>query len=159
MTAEFLERLRQEAEAKEREESAFRRDSRRRLEGLEAERTRLFRRYNFLNDLAAAAAAASDADTAIAVQLARASAETGWSEARTGYEEMRDRLRPLAQAICAAVRPKDDLERPDDASDAAKVDAVTAFDEFESWYRGKFGEAFLDLLGRPAPSFQPLVDF
>ena len=70
MTTEFLEQLRQEAEAKEREEVGYRHDSRRRLGALEAERTRLFRRYNFLKDMTAAAAAQAEAATGISAQLA-----------------------------------------------------------------------------------------
>jgi hypothetical protein len=155
MTAEFLELLRQAAEAKEREEAGYRRESRRRLEALEAERTRLFRRYNFLKDMAAVAAAQADAAAGIGAQLALAAAETGWNEARTGYEEMRERLRPVAAAIHEAAHPSG-------ATDGAvpiPADVVAAFDEFETWYREKFGQDFLDLLGRPAPTFQPLVDF
>jgi hypothetical protein len=153
MTAEFVEQLRQAAEAKEREETAYRRESRKRLEGLEAERTQLFRRFNFLKEMAAAAAAQTDAAIGIETQLALAAAETGWSEARTGYAEMRERLRPVAVAVHAAVHP------PAEGARAALPDAVVAFGEFEVWHREKFGQDFLDLLGRPASTFQPLVDF
>ena len=151
MTAEFLERLRRDADAKQQEEAAYRQESRRRLQLLESERTTISRRYNFLKDLANAAAA-SGADAGVAAQLALAAAETGWSEARTGYEEMREHLRPVAAAIQAAMYPADDGGETAD-------DAVAAFAEFETWHREKFAQEFLDLLGRPAPTFQPLVDF
>jgi hypothetical protein len=155
MSAEFLEQLRQAAEAMEREEAEFRRQSRRRLEGLEAARTQLYRRFNFLKDMAAAAALQTEAASGIEALLALATAETGWSAARTGYEEMRERLRPVAAAIQEAAHPAAA------AADAAAVpiDVVATFAEFETWHREKFSQDFLDLLGRPAPTFQPLVDF
>jgi hypothetical protein len=151
MTAEFLERLRRDADAKQQEEAAFRQESRRRLQVLEAERTTLSRRYNFLKDLADAAIA-NGAEAGVAAQLALAAAETGWNEARTGYEEMREHLRPVAAAIQAAMFPSDDGGK-------TVHDVVAAFAEFEDWHRAKFAEEFLDLLGRPAPTFQPVVDF
>ena len=151
MTIEFLERLRRDADAKQQEEAAYRQESRRRLEQLEAERARVSRRYNFLKDLASAAAA-SGAEAGVAAQLALAAAETGWNEARIGYEEMRQNLRPVAAAIQAAIHPADGGGEMAD-------DAVAAFAAFEAWYRERFGQEFLDLLGRPAPTFQPLVDF
>jgi hypothetical protein len=42
---------------------------------------------------------------------------------------------------------------------AAAGDIPSALAGFEAWYRERFGQEFLDLLGRPSPSFQPLVDF
>lgn len=153
MQADFLERLQRDAEAKEREEAEFRRASRLRLESLGTERTSLYRRYNFLKDMAAAAAEHSKAEAGIAAQLSVAAAETGWSEARTGYDEMRERLAPVAAAIHARLHPAEE------AGTAPPADAVAAFADFETWHRQKFGQEFLDLLGRPAPTFQPLVDF
>jgi len=153
MIAMFLERLQRDAEAKEREEAEFRRASRLRLESLGIDRTRLYRRYNFLKDMAAAAADHRDTAAGIAAQLAVAATETGWSEARTGYDEMRERLTPVAAAIHA------DLHPAEESGAAPPADAVAAFADFETWHREKFGQEFLDLLGRPAPTFQPLVDF
>ncbi len=151
MTAEFLERLRRDADAKQQEEATYRQESRRRLQLLESERTTISRRYNFLKDLANAAAA-SGAEAGIAAQLALAAAETGWNESRTGYEELRDHLRPVAASIQAAMYPAE-------VDGETAGDAVAAFAEFENWYREKFAQEFLELLGRPAPTFQPLVDF
>ena len=71
---------------------------------------------------------------------------------------MRERLRPVAAAIHGALHPADD-KAPPDSSEAPAVDVVAAFAAFEAWHREKFGQDFLDLLGRPAPTFQPLVDF
>lgn len=155
MRLEFLDHLRREAETKEREESGYRQESRRRLEGLESERTRLYRRYNFLKDMAAAAAAHPEAKLAVDAQLAHAATETGWSDARLGYDELRERLAPIAAAIHGNLYPPTAEAGPAPIS----IDVVKAFADFEHWHREKFGQEFLDLLGRPAPTFQPLVDF
>jgi hypothetical protein len=152
MTAEFLEPLRREAEARQQEEAAYRQESRRQLEQLETRRARAYRRLNFLTDLVGAAANAANAEAAIAAQLVLAAAETGWSEARAGYDELREHLRPVATAIQAAVEPAEEARSP-------APDPAAALAKLEAWYREKFGQDFLDLLGRPAPTFQPLVDF
>jgi hypothetical protein len=55
MPPDFLDQLRTAAEEIERQESEYRRESRLRLEGLGTERTRAYRRYNLLKDMAAAA--------------------------------------------------------------------------------------------------------
>ena len=65
---------------------------------------------------------------------------------------MREHLRPVAAAIQAAVFPAQ-------GDGETTADAAAAFAEFEAWHREKFAQEFLDLLGRPAPTFQPLVDF
>ena len=72
--ADFLDQLRTAAEEKERRESAYRRESRRLLEGLELERTRAYRRYNLLKDMAEAAAGHSEPQAAIEVISADAPA-------------------------------------------------------------------------------------
>lgn len=149
---DFLEHLRAAAEEKEREESIYRRESRRRLETLESERTRAYRRYNLLKDMAAAAAGHGEAPAGIEAQLAVAAAQSGWSEARSGYAELRERLGPIAAAIHARLHP-------DAAAQAVPSDIPSAFAAFEAWHRERFGQEFLDLLGRPAPTFQSLVDF
>ena len=155
MLPDFLDQLRSAAEEKERQESDYRRESRRRLEGLETERTRAYRRYNLLKDMAATAAEHAELPAGIGAQLAVAAAEAGWSEARTGYAELRERLSPVAALIHERVHP---LATAGTATAAAN-DVPTALAAFEAWYRERFGQDFLDLLGRPAPSFQPLVDF
>src|SRR5215471_18068619 len=98
----FLEQLRCSAEAIEREEAEYRRESRRRLEGIEAERTRAFRRYNLLKDMVAAAQGEL-ADSVVA-QVAVATAESGWSDSRDGYAEVRDHLNSIAALIHAQLR-------------------------------------------------------
>jgi len=155
MPPDFLDQLRTAAEEMERQESEYRRESRLRLEGLAAERTRAYRRYNLLKDMAAAAAEQAEPREGIEVQLAVASGEAGWSEARAGYAELRERLSPVAALIHAYLHPPETAR----AATAAAGDIPGALAGFEAWYRERFGQDFLDLLGRPAPSFQPLVDF
>jgi len=155
MLPDFLDQLRAAAEEKERLESEYRRESRRRLEGLEIERTHAYRRYNLLKDMAAAAAGHAELPAGIEAQLAVAAAEAGWSETRTGYAELRERLRPVAALVHERVHPQ--AAAGTETSVASDVPSTLA--AFEAWYRERFGQEFLDLLGRPAPSFQPLVDF
>jgi hypothetical protein len=155
MPPDFLDQLRTAAEEMERQESEYRRESRLRLEGLGTERTRAYRRYNLLKDMAAAAAEHAAPREGIEAQLAMAAGEAGWSEARAGYTELRERLSPVAALIHERLHP------PSTAGTAisAASDIPGALAGFEAWYRERFGQDFLDLLGRPAPSFQPLVDF
>ena len=155
MPPDFLDQLRTTAEEIERQESEYRRESRLRLEGLGSERTRAYRRYSLLKDMAAAAAKHTELPVGIDAQLAVASAEAGWSEARTGYAELRERLTPIAALVHERVHPP---ETAGTATSAAS-DVPSALAGFEAWYRERFGQDFLDLLGRPSPSFQPLVDF
>ena len=155
MLPDFLDQLRAAAEELERQESDYRRESRHRLEGLETERTRAYRRYNLLKDMSAAAAEHAELPVGIEAQLAVAIAEAGWSEARTGYAELRERLSPIAALIHERVHPPETTG----TTTAAASDVPSALAGFEVWYRERFGQDFLDLLGRPSPSFQPLVDF
>jgi hypothetical protein len=148
----FLDELRCTAEAIEQEEAAYRRESRRRLEGLEIERTRAFRRYNILKDMVAAVR--DEPAASIAAQVAVATTQSGWSDAREGYTDVRDHLNSIATLIHAQ------LQRPAEATSVAlDGDVRAALASFEAWHRERFGMDFLDLLGREAPSFQPLVDF
>jgi len=155
MSPDFLDALREVAEEKERQESQYRRESRRLLETLERERTHAYRRYNLLKDMAAAAAEHAEPQAAVEAQLAVAVAESGWSEARPGYADLRERLKSVAVLIHGRVHPP---ETGEEAASAAG-DVPEAVAGFEAWYRERFGQDFLDLLGRPAPSFQTLVDF
>jgi hypothetical protein len=155
MPVDFLERLRGAAEAREQEESHYRRESRRRLEALEIERTRAYRRYNLLKDMAAAAAEHAELPAGTDAQLAVATAQSGWNETRTAYADLRERLSLVASSIHARMHPPNG----DTGAVPADADVVEVFAAFEAWYRDRFGQDFLDLLGREPPSFQPLVDF
>lgn len=155
MPADFINGLRASAEAIEQEEADYRRESRQRLEALEMARTRAYRRYNLLKDMAGAASEHAELPAGIEAQLAVAAAETGWSEARTGYAELRERLSPVAALIHEHVHPS----AAADSEGPVASDVPGALAGFETWYRERFGQDFLDLLGQPPPSFQPLVDF
>ena len=155
MLPDFLDQLHAAAEELERQEADYRRESRRQLEGLEAARTRAYRRYNLLKYMVAAAAEQAELPAGIEAQLAVAAAEAGWSEARVGYAELRERLSPVAALIHERLHPP---ATPETATSAAN-DVPSAVTGFETWYRERFGQDFLDLLGRPPPSFQALVDF
>jgi len=150
MMAVFLDQLREVAEAKEREEADYRRESRRQLERLESERTRAFRRYNLLKDMVAAVR--PEVTESVAAQVAVAAAESGWGEGREGYAEVHDWLQDLA----ALIHVQSQLSL---ASEGDPSEVTAALTTFEAWHRERFGQDFLDLLGRPTPSFQPLVDF
>jgi hypothetical protein len=152
---DFLDQLRASAEAKERVESEYRQESRRRLESLDRERTHAYRRYNLVKDMAAAAAEHAELPAAVEAQLAVATAESGWSEARSGYAELRERLTAVAVLIHRGTHPAAEEE----TAEPPAGDVPGALAGFEAWHRERFGQDFLDLLGRPAPSFQPLVDF
>src|SRR6185312_15043880 len=141
MSPDFLDALREAAEEKERQESQYRRESRQRLEALERERTLAYRRYNLLKDMAAAAAEHADPAAAVEVQLAVAVAESGWSEARPGYADLRERLKPVAVLIHGRVHPP----APGEQAASAADDIPDAVAGFEAWYRERFGQDFLDL--------------
>ena len=142
MTAAFLDRLRATAEACEREEEGFRRDSRKQLEARVVARVAAYRRYHLLKGMVEIAAGCSTPEEASAAQLDFALGETGWSEADTTYDDVRERLAEVAAATAA---PGEDA-------------AVLAFTRFEAWYRNRFGSEFLDLLERDR-AFLPVVDF
>lgn len=144
MSTPFLDTLREAAEASERQETAFRRDSERRLEALVRARAIAYRRYNLLKAMAQAAAACERHEDAAAAALDLALAETGWSEDDAAYREVRGELAATAAAIAAAP-PADEA-------------VLAAFARFEAWYRERFAGAFLDLLERER-AFLPVVDF
>ena len=105
--------------------------------------------------MAAAAAEHVAPPVGIDAQLAVAAGEAGWSEARAGYAELRERLSPVAALIHERLHPPESVG----TAASATSDIPSALAGFEAWYRERFGQEFLDLLGRPSPSFQPLVDF
>jgi hypothetical protein len=144
MNAAALERLKREAEAREREEEAFRRESRARLEALTAARVAAYRRYHILKGMAGAAASSAAAEEGTAAALDFALAEAGWREDDRAYGEVREKLAPVAEAVASPSQEEDG--------------AIGAFAAFEAWYRERFESGFLDLLERD-PGFLPVVDF
>jgi hypothetical protein len=144
MSISFLDALREAAEASEREETAFRRDSEQRLAAFVQTRVAAYRRYNLLKGMAEAAAACDAPEEREAAALDAALAETGWSEDDAAYGEVRGELAATAAAIAAAP-PMDEA-------------VLQAFTRFEAWYGERFSGAFLDLLERER-AFLPVVDF
>jgi hypothetical protein len=150
MPVTFLDQLREAAEAQARAESDYRDESRRQLAALALERTRAYRRYHLLKELADVAQAEAEAEAAIRAQVALATQETGWSEGAEGYTEVCERLGQVATFIHAALQASDTEERPD---------VPAAFAAFEAWHRERFGGEFLDRVRREASTFHPVVDF
>jgi hypothetical protein len=153
MSAVLLKRLQEMAEACERDEKAFRRDSERRLQALTALRIAAYRRCHLLRGMAAAAAACEAAQVAGVAALEFALNETSWNEDDAAYREVREKLGETAAALqtARAVEGTADEEREADR-------AFEAMLRFEAWYRGRFGNDFLDLL-EIERGFLPVVDF
>jgi len=149
MSAALFACLRETAEACERDEAAFRRDSENRLRAMTALRVAAYRRWHLLRGMAAAAAGCESAADAEAAALDFALAETGWDESDAWYGQVRARLGETAAALAAAGV----------TDEAAAADAVlAAMRDFEAWYRDRFGNAFLDRL-EAERGFLPVVDF
>ena len=153
MSAALFERLRGTAEACERDEAAFRRDSENRLQALTALRVAAYRRWHLLQGMAAAAAGCEATANAIAAALEFALAETGWSESDAWYGEVRARLGETAAALEAARAGAGTTDEAR-AADAA----LAAMRDFEAWYCERFANAFLDRL-EAERGFLPVVDF
>ena len=153
MSAALFERLRGTAEACERDEAAFRRDSETRLQALTALRVAAYRRWHLLQGMAAAAAGCEATANAIAAALEFALAETGWSESDAWYGEVRARLGETATALEAARAAAGTTDEAR-AADAA----LAAMRDFEAWYCERFANAFLDRL-EAERGFLPVVDF
>ena len=153
MSAALFERLRGTAEACERDEAAFRRDSENRLQALTALRVAAYRRWHLLKGMAAAAASCEQAAGATAPALEFALAETGWSESDAWYGEVRARLGETAAALEAARAGAGTTDEAR-AADAA----LAAMRDFEAWYCERFANAFLDRL-EAERGFLPVVDF
>jgi hypothetical protein len=153
MSAALFERLRETAEACERDEAAFRRDSEKRLQALTALRVAAYRRWHLLQGMATAAAGCEATANAIAAALEFALAETGWNESDAWYSEVRARLGETATALEAARAAAGTT----DEARAANA-ALAAMRDFEAWYRERFANAFLDRL-EAERGFLPVVDF
>jgi len=151
----FLEKLHAAAEAQGRAEIAYRDESRRRLEELAALRTRAYRRYNLLNDMADLAQTQNEQEESVRLQTALAAQETGWAESADGYADVCERLAAVASHVHAEVHDNG-TEGGRRVAPERTVDEI--FTEFEAWHRERFGDEFLDRMRREAP-FYPVVDF
>jgi hypothetical protein len=153
MSAALFARLRGTAEACERDEAAFRRDSETRLQALTALRVAAYRRWHLLQGMEAAAGGCEAAADAEAAALEFALVETGWNEDDACYGEVRERLGATAAALAAA------RAAAGTTGEAGAADAVlAAMRDFEAWYRERFDNAFLDRL-EAERGFLPVVDF
>jgi hypothetical protein len=149
MGADFLARLAAAAEAEAGAESDYHAESRRRLEALARARTRAYRRYNLLKDMADLAKSQTECAAAVRVQCDFAAADCGWAEGADGYAEFRAEFEKVAQIVFEELQPG--IEKPDSALENALA-------AFETWYRGRFGADFLDRVQRDI-TFYPKVDF
>jgi hypothetical protein len=135
------------AEAASNDETAYRRESARRIETLERARAFAYRRLNLLKKVAATAAGEPDARKAADARIAAAFVEIGWigaSLAELGDKgrEAEARFRPVAEAIGAGDEP-------------AMLAALAAF---EAWFAERFGRDFCSVFDRYEPD-TPKVDF
>jgi hypothetical protein len=151
MPVTFLDQLRDAAEARARAESDYRDESRRQLAALALERTRAYRRYHLLKELADVARAETGPDASVRAQLALATQETGWSEGADGYADLCERLGQVASLIHAALQAGQTAEHGSDVP--------AAFAAFEAWHRERFGGEFLDRVRRESSTFHSVVDF
>jgi hypothetical protein len=151
MSVTFLDQLRDAAEAQARAESDYRDESRRQLAALALERTRAYRRYHLLKELADVARAETESNTSVRAQIALATQETGWGEGADGYADLCDHLGQVAALIHAELH----------ATETKKGggDVPAAFAAFEAWYCERFGGEFLDRVRRESSTFHPVVDF
>jgi hypothetical protein len=152
MPLTFLDRLHAAAEAQARAESDYRDESRRQLAALALERTRAYRRYNLLKDLAEVARAETEPDAAVRAQVAFATQEAGWVEGADGYADLCGHLGRVAALIHAELHAAAETEE-------GGSDVPAAFGAFEAWHRERFGGEFLDRVRRELSSFHPVVDF
>jgi hypothetical protein len=153
MLVTFLDQLRDAAEARARAESDYRDESRRQLAALALERTRAYRRYHLLKELADVAAAETEPDASVRAQLALATQETGWSEGADGYADLCEHLGQVASLIHAA------LQANEGQTAEHGSDVPAAFAAFEAWHRERFGGEFLDRVRRESSTFHSVVDF
>jgi hypothetical protein len=131
----------------------------------EAERNRAFawRRLSALSDMARVAALEPDREIAVERQLVALFRDIGWienglAELGEGARPLLDWLRPIAEALHAAVHPRlaGDNEDPDEGP--AVADPIAAFRAFEAWYEAERGQSFLQVYERYVPP-TPVVEF
>ncbi len=141
MTADFLVRLEQEAAAANAREKAYRREAAAEIARLEVERAYAHRRMNAMKDMARAAEGCETAEDACRAQLTYVFKDIGWigtslDDLDEAKKEVAERLKPVAEAVHAAVAA------PDAAGSAADPEAL--FREFEQWFEATRGKRFLE---------------
>ena len=140
------------AEACQRDEDAFRRESQKQLEALTALRIAAYRRHHLLKGMAAAVAC-EKVEEAIAAAIDFSLAETGWTEADAAFDEVRERLAETATAVQVACAANNE------AAEVRQANlAIAAMMRFEAWYSDRFSSAFLDLL-EAERAVLPVTDF
>jgi hypothetical protein len=135
------------AEAASGEETAYRKESARRIETLERSRAFAYRRLNLLKKVGEAAAEETDAKKAADARIAVAFVEIGWigsslAELDEKGREAEAKFRPVAEAIGAGDEPR----------------MLQALADFEGWFMQRFGRDFCSVFDRYTPD-TPKVDF
>ena len=129
------------------EETAYRRESSRRIETLERSRAFAYRRLNLIRKVVDTATDETNARKTADARIAAAFVEIGWIAGSLAELDEKDReaeakFRPVAEAIGA-----------DD--EAAMLAALAAF---EAWFAERFGRDFCAVFDRYVPD-TPKVDF
>lgn len=135
------------ADAASTEETAYRRESARKIETLDRARAFAYRRLNLLKKVVDTATDEADAKRAADARIAAAFVEIGWiggslTELDEKGREAETKFRPVAEAI--------------GAGDEAGMLAALA--GFEAWFTERFGRDFCSVFDRYVPD-TPKVDF
>lgn len=135
------------ADAASTEETAYRRESARKIEVLERARAFAYRRLNLIRKVVDTAAGEPDATKAADARIAAAFVEIGWiggslAELDEKGREAEAKFRPVAEAV--------------GTSDEAAM--LAALDAFEAWFAERFGRDFCSVFDRYVPD-TPKVDF
>ncbi|MBM3549442.1 MAG: hypothetical protein FJX54_21095 [Alphaproteobacteria bacterium] len=135
------------AEAASGEETAYRRESARRIEALERARAFAYRRLNLLKKVAETAIGEPDAKAAADARIAAAFIEIGWigdslAELDEKGREAEAQFRPVAEAIGIGNEQR----------------MIQALADFETWFMQRFGRDFCSVFDRYVPD-TPKVDF
>ena len=146
----LLEALQAAADRAAEAETAFRRDSARRLSLLERERSFAFRRLNLMRAVAAAIAEAKDEDGAVLAAGAALYEELAWSDDSEARRAVLDRFASVARALFRGLAP----EPPPNASDLLRE----ALASFEDWYAQTHAGPFWALFDQYVTA-TPVVDF
>ena len=145
---DLIARFEQAAEAAREAEDAYRREAAGRIEALAQARSRAFRRLNLLRQASTTLATAEEPSEAIARTRLIVAQSLGWDEIGPRQELVLTRLRPVFEALQAAMA--DDRDSPDAVQEALAT--------FEDWYGAETGSDFYALFDRYMPE-TPRVDF